>query len=85
MTQSWQTKLIAQINAADFWSESDTEDFCNTHGIPLRKALRVIAENTVKNTPCEGCIHIELAGSGMYPCNSCSRRMKDLYEPSVSK
>lgn len=59
-------------------TDSDIEDFCAETGISASEAFHQIAEWRVPEV-CKGCKHIAFFNS-MYPCNACSRIMKDRYE-----
>lgn len=69
------------IEAGRFRTDGDVDDYADERRLSIRDVEQAIWEIISENTPCGGCKHVSLMGTGLYPCNSCSRRAKDLYEP----
>ena len=63
-------------------TDNDIMDFCEAHKIPYKEAFHLFAEYKAPKV-CEGCKHVDYYNS-MYPCNSCSRPLKDLYEKETT-
>lgn len=80
----WKDNL-PDIDEIQNWLDSQIMDFCEENTIPIREFYQFMYEQNAKGTPCEGCVHIALKGSGMYPCNLCSRCKKDLFKPRNSE
>lgn len=75
-------KLNDRINEGYFHIDSDVEDFSeeiNEGYFHIDSDIDLEIQFLLKNTPCYGCRHSMT--SGMYPCTTCSRAMKDFYEP----
>lgn len=75
-------ELREMIEADSFHTDSDLMDYAEAHGLSVRDVDRAVWEIISENTPCHGCKHVTFMGAGLYPCNCCSRRAKDQYEPA---
>lgn len=75
-------EIREMIEAGSFHTDSDVQDYAEERGLPVRDVDRAIWEIVSENTPCHGCKHVPFMGTGMYPCNCCSRRAEDRYEPA---
>ena len=64
-----------------FCSDSDIEDFCEEHKIPLKQAYEFIDENRVPEC-CKGCKYVGMFDN-MHPCDDCSRPREDMYEAKI--
>ena len=75
-------ELRKLVESGKFRTDSDVDDYAEERGLSVRDVEQAIWEIISENTPCHGCKHVTLMSTGLYPCNSCSRRAKDLYEPA---
>lgn len=75
-------KDLIKIRESENYTQSDIECYCDDHGIDYDAAFDIIA--TMRELPeyCVGCKHSAFYSnlSPMYPCNCCSRIMRDMYE-----
>lgn len=76
------TEIRKMVEDGSLNTDSDVYDYAEERGISAGKVEKVILEIMSENTPCHGCKHVPFMGTGMYPCNCCSRRAKDRYEPA---
>lgn len=70
------------IEDGRFRTDHDVDDYSEERSLSVRDVEQAIWEIISENTPCHGCKHVTLMATGLYPCISCSRRAKDLYEPA---
>lgn len=77
----WKEEFKSIYEAGMFHTDSDLEDFADSHGLEWGEVFdySFILETT--GTPCEGCKYIAMRHS-LYPCNMCSRipGIQDRYE-----
>ena len=62
-------------------TDSTIEDFCIENNLSFKEVFHLIAEWSVPEC-CNGCKNISMFPS-MFPCLSCSRGKRDLYEKEV--
>ena len=80
---NWQVELITICKNGG--TDSDIEDYIYEHpDINARDIWNFVYEYYAPNE-CKGCLHIQM--SGLFPCNSCSRRVhvRDFYECKENK
>lgn len=82
LSEETRKEIWGMIEAGSFHTDSDVEDYAEERGVSVRDVDRTICEIISENTPCHGCKHVPFMGTGLYPCNCCSRRAEDRYEPA---
>ena len=77
----WKEEFKSTYEAGMFRTDSDIEDFADSHGLEWGEVFDYLFLLGTIGTPCEGCKHIGFRYS-MYPCNSCNRApgIQDRYE-----
>lgn len=80
LNKETRAEIRKMISAGSFRTDSDVDQYAEERKLSVRDVEQVIWEIISENTPCRGCKHVTLMTTGLYPCNSCSRRAKDLYE-----
>lgn len=75
-------ELRDKIEDGSLHTDSDVQDYAEERGLSVSDVDRTIWEIVSENTPCHGCKHVPFMVTGLYPCNCCSRRATDRYEPA---
>ena len=70
--------LLLQVLIQNSCTDSDIEDFCESNKVDIQEAFHLAAELHA-SPECKDCRHIELYPR-MYPCNSCRRGFRDMFE-----
>lgn len=82
LSKEIRAELRKIIEVGSFRTDSDLRDYAEERGLSVRDVDRAIWEIISENTPCHGCRHVTFMSTGLYPCSSCARRAKDMYEPA---
>lgn len=87
ITKEMEEDIRKSITEGLFKTDSDVEEYAEERNLNVRDLEEMIWVIISEDTPCYGCRYVTMMGTGLYPCNSCSRnvRIKDLYEGSDEK
>ena len=71
------------LSNTEYITDSSIEDFCEENNLDILFFEREFCHVLAEGTACEGCKNVVYMNSGLYPCNSCSRKCGDHYENEV--
>ena len=73
---------LIKIRESENYTQSDIECYCDDNDIDYDEAFEMLCIAEALPECCVGCKHSAFYSnlSTMYPCNCCSRIMRDMYE-----